>query len=192
MSASSYGIIVEGTYDSAAYDAIIGKLSPGIPIKTIACGGKSDLMKKFPGLLKAFEFEIAERPIDMAVVILDADGKKPEEVEEQMAAKIDVRDYPFALGVQFFVVPQALESWLLADVKALDAVSQRRSGRRVTRSCDSPEALLRPKEWLRQLLTDHKLDYTSGLAREIAQEIDLNTLSDRRPRFRAFTELVDC
>jgi hypothetical protein len=192
MSASSYGIITEGIYDSAVYEAIIKKLSPGIPIKALECGGRFGLMKKFPGLLKVFEYQLAEGPVEMAVVTQDADGKNPEEIEVQMASRIAGREYPFALGVRFFAVSQALESWLLADVNALNAVSLRRRGKRVTKSHDAPEALFRPKEDLRRLLSDHKLDYTSELAREIAQEIDLNKLSEACPRFRVFSRLVDC
>ena len=192
MSASSYGIIVEGAYDSAVYEAFIQKLSPNAPIRPLTCGGKTELMKKFPGFLKAFEFELAGGPVDMAVVIRDADGKNPEEIEAQMASKIAGRQYPFALGVQFFAVPQALESWLLADVSALNVVSQRRGGKRVTKSHDAPETLYNPKEWLGELLIDHNLDYTAALAREIALEINLDELSKRCPRFRVFSERVDC
>jgi len=192
MSASSYGIITEGIYDSVVYEAIIGKLSPGIPIKALDCGGKHALMKRFPDFLKIFEYQLAETPVEMAVVIQDADGKNPEEIEAQLASKIAGRDCPFTLGVQFFAVPQAIEAWLLADVDALNAVSQRRGGKRVTKSHAAPEALLRPKEDLRRLLSDHKLDYTSALAREIAQEIDLGKLAEACPRFRVFSQLVDC
>jgi hypothetical protein len=192
MSASSYGIITEGIYDSAVYEVIVNKLSPGIPVKPLQCGGKAELMKKFPDLLKTFKYHFAEGPVGMAVVIRDADGKNPEEIEVQMASKIDAGKYPFALGVQFFAVPQAMESWLLADVDALNAASLRRRGKPVTRSLDAPETLLRPKEDLHKLLSDHNLTYPVELAREIAQEIDLNRLAEACPRFRVFTGLVDC
>jgi hypothetical protein len=107
MSASSYGIITEGVYDSAIYEAIIKKLSPKIPIQALECGGKSGLLKKFPDSLKVFEYQLAEGPVEMAVVIRDADGKDPEEIEAQMASKIADRACPFALGVQVFAVPQS-------------------------------------------------------------------------------------
>ena len=149
-------------------------------------------MKSFPSLLKTFEHEVAGRPVDMAIVIRDADGKNPEEIEEQMLLKIFDRAYPFVLGVKCFVVPQAMEAWLLADVNALSNVSQRRGGKRVTRSLDTPESLLDPKESLRRLLTDYKLSYTSALAREIAEESDPVVLARICPRFSVFSELVDC
>lgn len=53
MSANSYGIIVEGRYDSAVYDALIRKLtSHEIYIKALACEGKTNLMKNFPAYFR--------------------------------------------------------------------------------------------------------------------------------------------
>jgi len=193
MSANSYGIIVEGDYDSAVYDALIRRLtSPDVYIKPLPCEGKPNVMKKFPGLLSAFKYEIGGNPVDMAIVIVDADGKDPIEVEAKMQEKIQDRTYPFPLKVRCYAVPQAMDTWLLADASAIDIAVRRRGGKAVTKSHDHPEDLPHPKEWLRKLLTDHNATYTAALCREIARETDLQLLSDRCPRFRVFTELVDC
>jgi hypothetical protein len=193
MSASSYGIIVEGDYDSVVYDAIIRKLtSPEIHIKPLVCRGKTNLMKEFPVLLRALEHEIEGTPVDMAIVIRDADGRNPDEIEAQMRAKIQGRQYPFRLDVRFHAVRNAMDAWLLADVNALNAASQRRRGRRVTRSLDSPEDLRDPKEGFRKLLTDHNVTCAPEVCREIAQEADLQVLTQKCPRFRIFADLVDC
>lgn len=193
MSANSYGVIVEGDYDSAVYDALIRRLaSPGVHIKPLACEGKPNLMKKFPSLLPTFVYEMGGNPVDMAIVIADADGKDPLEVEAKMRLKIQGRNYPFPLNVRFYAVPQAMDAWLLADVGAISAAVQRRGGRPVTKSHDDPEGLLRPKEWLRKLLTDHKVGYTAAVCAEIAQKVDLQVLAQRCPRFRLFADLVDC
>jgi hypothetical protein len=193
MSASSYGIIVEGAYDSAVYDPVIRKLAAQeVHIKALVCEGKTNLMKKFPGLLPTFEYEIGGNPVDMAIVIRDADGKDPGEIEAKMRLKIQGRSYPFPLDVRFFAVPQAVDAWLLADVKAISTAVQRKGGKPVTKSHDDPEGLLDPKEWLRKLLTDHKVGYTAEVCGEIARETNLQVLSERCPRFRVFAELVDC
>ncbi|MFY9744195.1 MAG: DUF4276 family protein [Candidatus Sulfotelmatobacter sp.] len=193
MSASSYGIIVEGDYDSAVYDAIIRRLtSPGIHIRPLPCQGKTNLMRKFPGLLRRFEYEIDGNPVDMAIVIRDADGRDASEVEAKMRTKIQNSNYPFRLSVRFFAVPQAMDAWLLADVAAISAAVQGRGGKRVARSHDDPESLLDPKGWLRKLLTDHQAAYTAELCREIAQKTDLQLLSQRCRSFPVFAELVDC
>jgi hypothetical protein len=193
MSASSYGIIVEGDYDSAVFGTIIRRLtSPDVHIKPLVCRGKTNLMKEFPVLLRAFEHEVDGNPVDMAVVIRDSDGKNPDEVEDQMRTKIQGRRYPFRLDVRLHAVRHAMDAWLLADVNAISTASEVRRGKRVTRSHDSPEDLLDPKDGLRQLLADHKVAYTAEVCREIAQKTDLELLSQRCPRFRVFAELVDC
>jgi hypothetical protein len=193
MSASSYGIIVEGDSDSAVYDAIIRRLtSLDVHIKQLPCEGKTNLMKKFPSLLRTFEYEMGGNPVDMAIVIVDADGRNPLEVEERMRIKIQGKNYPFPLDVRFYAVEKAMDAWLLADAAAISAAVQGRGGRPLTKSYDDPEGLLDPKEWFRKLLTDHKATYTAELCREIDQRINLDVLSQRCRRFPAFAELVDC
>ena len=149
-------------------------------------------MKEFPGLLRAFEHEVDGNPVEMAIVIRDADGKDPLDVEERMRTKIQGRNYPFPLNVRFYAVPQAMDAWLLADATAISTVVQGKGGKPVTKSHDDPEGLLDPKEWFRKLLTDHKATYTAELCREIAQKTDLQLLSQKCRRFPAFAELVDC
>jgi hypothetical protein len=193
MSASSYGIIVEGNYDSGVYDAIIRKLtSPEIHIKPLVCGGRQNLMREFPGLLRAFEHEMRGAPVDMAIILRDADGKDPDEIERQMRARIQGRNYPFHLNVRFHAIRNAMDAWLLADVDAINSATMCRQGKRVLKSQNTPEDLLRPKDDLRKLLADHRVTYTAELCREIAREIDLTVLARRCPRFEVFTELVDC
>ena len=149
-------------------------------------------MKKFPDLLPTFKYEIAGGPVDMAIIIRDADGKDPEEVEARMRAKVHGRHYPFRLGVRFHAVCQAMDAWLLADVKAINAAVQGKGGNCVTKSHDDPDGLLKPKEWLRKLLEDHKVGYTAAVCGVIAQELDLEVLGQKCPRFRVFADLVDC
>lgn len=193
MSASSYGIIVEGDYDSAVYDAIIRRLtSPDIHIKPLVCRGKANLMKEFPALLRAFEYDVEGKPVDMAIVIRDSDGRNPDEVETQMRAKIEGRRYPFRLNVRLHAVRHAMDAWLLGDVDAINTVTTSRRGTHVTRLPDSPEDLLRPKDGLRNLLADHRVAYTAEVCREIARTTDLHVLAQRCPPFRVFSELVDC
>lgn len=193
MSADSYGIIVEGDYDSAVYDPVIRKLtSQDVYIKALPCRGRTNLMADFPGLLPTFEHHLGGGPVDMAIVIRDADGKDPQEVEERMKSKIEGRHYPFRLGVRFFAVSQAMDAWLLADVNALNAAVQARSGKLIARSHDDPDGLLRPKEWLRKLLADHKVGYTSAVCYDIARALDLEVVAEKCPRFRVFAERVDC
>ena len=193
MRANSFGLIVEGGYDVAVFETLIRRLtSSDIEIRHRNCGGRTNLMREFPALLRTFEHSIDGNPVEMALVIRDSDGKDPSEVESQMQAKIQNRSYPFAQGVHFVAIQQAMDAWLLSDASALDAASQRRGGRRITRTADAPEDLVRPKEYLRNLLAVNRVTYTAELCREIAQEADLDTLANTCPRFSLFRELVDC
>jgi len=195
MSANSYGVVVEGDYDSAVYSALIRKLtSPDAYIRVLPCRGRTVLMREFPGLLRTFEHEIEGRPVEMALVIRDADGKEPDEVEARMRTRIQDQHYRFPLGVRFHAVRNAMEAWLLADVNAISPAIKRRVGRLVTRSRsnDTPEDRLNPKETFRALLTEHGVGNTPLLCGEIAGQIDLDVLSQACPRFRIFSELVDC
>src|SRR4051794_39406744 len=120
MSASSYGIITEGVFDAAVYRTLVRRLNPGIYVRMLACRGKNDLMKRFPGLLRTFEHDFEGGPVEMAVVIRDADGKDPAELELQMRTSIEDRQYPFRMDVRFHAVRNAMDAWLLADSAAID------------------------------------------------------------------------
>jgi len=128
--------------------------------------------------------------VDMAIVIVDADMHDPSQLEAEMRARVENRQYPFAL--HFHAVRRAMEAWLLADSKAISAVTERRSGRSVTKSHHAPEELVDPKATFRALLTDSKVDYTSVVGAEIARQIDLEVLAARCPRSGLFANLVDC
>jgi hypothetical protein len=193
MSATSYGIITEGSFDAAVHGTLIRRLnSSGIHIRVLPCNGRDDLRKRFPRLLRAFEYEVDNGPVDMAIVIRDADGKDPEEVEASMRSEIQGQRYPFRLDVRFHAVRNSMDAWLLADVNAINAACKTRGGKHVTKTLGNPENLLRPKESFRSLLSDHKVPYTVELCREIAERVDLQALSQACPRFRVFTDLVDC
>lgn len=191
MPANSYGIIVEGESDSMAYEAIIRNLaSHDVRVKPLTCGGRARLMQKFPAYLEALKREVSGGPVDMAIVIQDADGRAPDELENTMRSRIKGRRYPFP--VHCYVARQAMEAWLLADVNAINTVIKKRAGKQITRSRSAPEDLPNPKVVFRQMLTEYSVGITPMVCSEIAKEIDLDVLSQACPRFPAFAELVDC
>jgi len=192
MPASSYGIIVEGGYDSTVYEAIIRRLaSHDVHIISRPCDGRTNLTRKFPGFLETFKYvELTGSSLDLAFVIVDADGRNPAEVEAKLRAKVAGRQYPFE--VHFHAVQNAMEAWLLADAQAISRVIHRRVGRSIARTHDAPQGLLDPKPTLTALLEGNRIDYTPAVAGEIAHEVDPQILSARCPRFRVFADLVDC
>jgi hypothetical protein len=192
MPADSYGIIVEGEYDSAAYTVLIHRLaSRSVRVFPWPCYGKSNLIRKFPGYLEAFRHQINCDPVDTVIVITDADGQDPLELEAVLRSRVEGREYPFRLGVQFHAVQNALEAWLLADARAVSDVVSRRTGEIVNKTHDTPEALLDPKPVFRKLLEERRVAYTPAVASEIAELVDFEVLSFKCSRFRIFSKLID-
>lgn len=187
-----YGIIVEGSYDEAALVEIIKKcLSNEIEIISRPCGGENRLMKHFLGFLESFRYEKQGLHVDKALVIRDADTKDLRELSEKMKSKLAGRTYPFE--VKFIIVVQELETWLLADDKAISKVTRARSGRTVSRVNENLESIVNPKERLQNILSDAGVPYTPAVAREIAKELDITSVEYRCPGFKEFHQaVIDC
>lgn len=187
-----YGIVVEGSYDEAALIELIKKcISSDIEIIARPCGGKDRLMKSFPGHLESFRYGKQGSHIDKAIVIRDADTRNPDELSERMRSKMAGRTYPFE--VKFIIIVQELETWLLADEKAISKVTQARSGRTVTRVNENLESIIKPKEKLQNILSNSGVPYTPAVAREIAKELDISEVEYRCPRFKEFHQaVIDC
>lgn len=187
-----YGIIVEGSYDEAAFIEIIKKcISSDIGIIARPCGGKDHLMKSFPCYLESFRYEKQGSHIDKALVIRDADTKDPTELSERMKNKVIDRTYSFE--VKFIAIVQELETWLLADETAISKVTQARSGKTVSRINENLESIVNPKKKLHEVLSNAGVSYTPAVAQEIAKELDIPTIEYRCPRFKEFRQaVIDC
>ena len=187
-----YGIIVEGSYDEAALIELIKEcISDDVQIIPRPCGGKDRLGKIFPSLLESFRYIKQGSSVDKAFIIRDADGKDPKAIEMNMKSKIAKQNYPFE--VKFIIIVQKLETWLLADEKAISNVTQTRSGRTVSRVNENLESIVNPKEKLQDILSNAGVPYTAAVAREIAKELNKSTIEYRCPRFKEFHQaVIDC
>ncbi len=95
--------------------------------------------------------------------------------------------------VKFIIVVQELETWLLADDKAISKVTQARSGRTVSRVNENLESIRQPKEKLQEILSKAGIYYTPEVAKEIARELDLSKIEYRCPGFKEFHQaVIDC
>jgi len=184
------GLVVEGTYDGVVFRELIQKcLGGNIDVVIRLCRTKVE--RKFPGFLEEFRYAKGETPVDKALVIRDADNRNPDELIEKMRGKIINRGYPFP--VKFCIVVQELETWLLADEKAISKVTQEYSGKTVSRVSEPLEAIVDPKERLKQILSGARVDYTREVARKIAAAASLDRIQDRCPSFRSFHQAIqDC
>jgi len=187
----SYGIVVEGDADAQVFEHLIKKVnSPNASIYCRICGGVESLMRKFPVLLKTFEYEHNGGPVDGALVIRDCDRKSPATVLAQMRERLGQRAYSFPRGVELCAVNKKLDSWLLADEAAINAVSRARQGREIARINETIEDITHPKDLLQKKLNEARLIYTAAVLGEIAAAVDLKQLEYRSPSFKAFQENV--
>jgi hypothetical protein len=193
--ANAYGIVVEGPYDVAVLGELIPRiLGRDVRVTPRPCYGKDDLWKNLLIHLKALEYAVKGQAVEKALVIRDSGGKDPEIIEQELTRKVQERRWAFSHGVHVCIIRRELETWLLADVaEGVNAVAKKRGGRAVAEVQGTLEEIEYPKERLRQLLSEAKLEYTDQVCAEIARSLRLETLSYRCPSFRPFKQrVVDC
>ena len=190
---SSYGLVVEGDFDKAIYRKLIEKIrGRPLPIYCRVCSGVGDLKKYFAAFLRDLESAHHENPVDLAFVIRDADGKDPSTLETDLAERVSGQVFAFRYGARFHATRQAVETFLLADVEAINRVAESRAvlRRRVTRPPGPLEDILNPKDYFVDLLSDAGLRYTPKVCEEIAQSADLAFIRRFCPSFERFIEKV--
>jgi hypothetical protein len=181
----TFRLIVEGAYDAAALAEWIRKcFGSNVDVVARLCAQKGSLMRKFPGYLAGFCWDNQGGPVDKAFVIRDADGKDPHALMTIMKARI--ADRPPIFPIEFVVIVQELETWLLADHQAIAQVT----GMRTTDIHGVLEEMRDPKQRLQKILSDAGIAYTAEVARRIAAASDLEKLCYRCPSFRTFQQAI--
>jgi hypothetical protein len=208
--ANTYGIVVEGPYDVAILRELIPRiLAREVPVIPRPCFAKVIPNRQLLTLLRDLQDEMQRRldekaranlqdemevwRYQKAFVIRDAGGKDPKIIEAELARKVQERPWGFSHGVHVCIIRREVETWLLADVAAVNAVAKKRGGRTVVEVQETLEEIGYPKERLKQLLSDARLEYTEEVCAEIARSLRLDRLSYRCPSFRTFErQVVDC
>ena len=194
MDESCYGLIVEGSYDGSVFPEFVRKIvSAELRVIVRLCGGVSKLMSRLPGYLKELEHAWYGKPVIKAIVIRDWQHRDLTKAEQEMAQRVRGRSFAFAHGVQFCPVRQEMETWLLADEGAINAVAVSRAGRQVSQVQGELEEIADAKSRLVTLLSEARLPYDATVCAEIAQHVNLERLRYRCPSFRLFeTKVLDC
>lgn len=178
------GLIVEGSYDEAALSEMVRRcLSSNVQVVPRQCGNAIQLMRKFPGFLNEFEHVNAGRPVDKALVVRDADHKNLNTLIARMEEKIRERTYHFP--TKLLIAVEELEAWLLADEKALAAVTGKPQ-----RRLQNTELIFDPKAELNKILFNAGIVYTAEVARKIASSVSPNILAARCPSFKRFQDAL--
>ena len=181
----TFGIIVEGVFDAAALPELIRKCcTDDIHIEARVCRSASQLMRSGLSFLEEFRYVVQGSSVDKALIIRDADSKDPTELVHRLNVTINTRSYPFP--VRPVIIVQKLETWLLADSEALSQVT----GKIVPEITGTLEAIMEPKERLKNLLSNANRAYTTEVAREIAAASRLEILEYRCPSFRVFRQAL--
>ena len=136
-------------------------------------------------LIKAAWFESAGAPPDKFVLLLDLDGKTPDEVLAPF------RELPGRLGggigaaIRYAYAQWHLEAWYFADAANLRDWMGRALGQVDT---SKPDEIQNPKLHLKHLLGDRV--YTARVSEEIASRLDAPTIAQRSPGFKGFLDAV--
>ena len=149
-------------------------------------GGKAlkpDMAEK---LVKACWYEKIDAPPDKFVILVDTDGKNPDEVLRPFREQLQGRVSP-SINAQFlFAYAQRhLEAWYFAAVQAMRDYLGRDEG---GIDASKPDQIQNPKLHLKHLLGERV--YTALISEEIARKVNPQIIGQRGPSFHGFAEAV--
>lgn len=139
-------------------------------------------------LIRSTLYATSEESPSKYVVLLDVDGKSPEQVLSPFIADLSGQlDANLRELVHFAYAQWHLEAWFFADAASLREYLEGRSLGSVDTS--NPDRIENPKNHLRNLLRQKSL-YTARISEEIAQVLDNDAIASRSPSFRRFRDEV--
>ena len=147
-------------------------------------GGCGKLCRKACSHIKDFASKGASR----FIVCHDSDGTRPRAVKERLEGVIRAGNCS-TYNCSIVVPIEELESWIIADEKAIQTVISTLS---IT-SVASPESLNNPKEWLRsksRVLGSRPLFIPSIHNKEVLRHTNLDKLATKCPSFIPLREFV--
>ncbi len=123
---------------------------------------------------------------DKFVILVDADGRDPEDVLRPFRQQLPGRLGPrITATLQFACAQWHLEAWYFADVKALRHYLGRDPGNVDT---SKPDEIQNPKLHLKNLLGDRI--YTAVISEDIAKMLNPSTVAGQSPSFQRFVAAV--
>ena len=188
------GVVAEGSNDAPIFEELIPKIEPATTRVVVRpTRGKSKFLPHFPDLLWTFGNVAPSGFVDKAIVVCDANGDYPAMVEAAMQRRLQGRRHPpFQRGIEFHATRRETETWLLADVDAVNRVAASKGGSgRVAGTVPGPlEAVPDAKEQFVRLLTAAGLPYVPEIVREVTRAVELAVVRQQCPGFCLFEEKV--
>jgi hypothetical protein len=149
-------------------------------------GGKALSVEMAEKLLKASWYERLAAPPDKFVVLLDTDGRTPNEILRPFREQLPTRLGPkIHAQLQFACAQWHLEAWYFADSSELRGYLERDLGSIDT---SKPDEIQNPKLRLKHLLGERA--YTAVISEEIARRLNAQTIGQRSPSFQGFLEAL--
>ncbi len=138
-------------------------------------------------LVHAVWFErMGTEPPDKIVILVDLDGKQPEEKLDALSESLPRRLMSqVSASVLFAYAQWHLESWFFADEQNLRKYLGRNLG---NVDASNPDQIQNPKLHLKNLLANGT--YTAAISEEIAKCLDARTIERRSPSFGNFLRNV--
>ena len=151
----------------------------------IPYGNRALSVRMAEDLVKDAWYECPGAPPDKFVILLDVDGKSPDDVMEPFRTLSKRLGGDIGATILYAYAQWHLEAWYFADARGLRGCLKRALG-----SVDSskPDEIQNPKLHLKHLLGARV--YTARISEEIARELDATTIAERSPSFKGFVEAV--
>jgi len=183
-----FGIVVEGPSDAAVYPALIRRMRPDVEdVIAQQCGGVPALNKKFVGILRGFGYH----RIDKALVIRDSDRKDPQTAEADLNDRLNRSGFVPTFPVHIYATRCMVETWLLADERAVSKIALSRGRTRSIKAVNKPlEEIPDPKHLFLTMLSKAGLPADDKVYEEIASAVNLDRIAERSPRFAEFRKHV--
>ena len=139
-------------------------------------------------LIRSTMYSTPEESPAKYVVLVDVDGKVPDQVLSPFVDELPNRLDPNLRGLVHFAYAQwHLEAWFFADAGRLREYLDGNSLGSVDTA--HPDRIENPKNHLRNLLHQRGI-YTARISEAIAAALDDDTIASRSPSFRRFREEV--
>jgi hypothetical protein len=149
-------------------------------------GGKALNVDMAEKLVKASWFERIAAPPDKFVVLVDTDGRTPDETlqpfRDQLPSRLGTK---ISAQLRFACARWHLEAWYFADIAGLRGYIERAPGSVDT---SKPDEIRNPKLHLKNLLGERA--YTAVISEEIAKRLDVLTIGQRSPSFQGFLRAI--
>lgn len=138
-------------------------------------------------LVKAVWYENIYEPPDKFIILVDTDGKTPEDALDLLESELPGRlGGEIAARIKYAYAQWHLEAWYFADEMNL----RKYLGGKALGSVDTsqPDEIQNPKQHLKNLLGNQT--YTARVSESVASALDPRAIAQRSPSFGGFIEAI--